>query len=137
MNHILKHIVALLIVFSSTNLIAQNSSIDYTISFDKVTINMQDISVSSTIIKNNNTLVWNQSNNGAFDSSTYTITNNTENWNQSTSTGTLSYTMTYEGHQVDLIILGEASGMSATLTFKESDTEQDIYTFKINNISYQ
>ncbi|MCL6293890.1 hypothetical protein [Jejuia spongiicola] len=137
MNHIYKIISFLLIVLSSTSLIAQNSTIDYTITFDKVKIEGQDISVSSTIIKNNNTIVWNQSNNGAFDSSTYTITNTTENWDHSTSTGSISYTMTYEGHQVDLTILGEASGMSAILTFKESDTEQDIYTFKINNISYQ
>ncbi len=137
MNTIYKYLIVLLLVFSASDMVAQSNTMDYTFTFDKVTVGGQEINVNSAMIKNDNTMVWNQSNNGASDSTSYTITSASEDWNETNSTGTLHYEMSFETYELDLTILGNTTGITATLVFSENGLEEATYTFNINTISYQ
>ncbi len=137
MNTIYKYLIVLLLVFSASDMVAQSNTMDYAFTFDKVTVGGQEINVNSAMIKNDNTMVWNQSNNGASDSTSYTITSASEDWNETNSTGTLHYEMSFETYELDLTILGNTTGITATLVFSENGSEEATYTFNINTISYQ
>jgi hypothetical protein len=137
MKYIFKYLIVLAFVFSGTNIIAQNDAMNFTISSNAVRTAGQDISVSSTITKTDNTLVWTQNNAGNIDVSNFSIISTDGNWDESTSLGSITYTMAIEGYQSELTLIGQESGITATLTFKITETEGEDYFFNIDTISYQ
>lgn len=137
MKSIFKGITVILVVFSFSQLHSQTETLNFTINSETVQVSGQDISISSTLTKNENTLVWTQSNNENSDTTTFTIINITGNWDQSTSLGTVTYTLDIEGSQNELTLIGQESGTTATLTFMMTETQEGKYIFNIDTISYQ
>jgi hypothetical protein len=137
MKQIFKAVTVLLLVYSAAELKAQTIEIDFMITSESINVSGQNVSLASTISKAENTLVWTLLTNENTDVNNFTITSVTGNWNQDTSIGSLSYSLIKDNQLATLILLGQQSGISATLTFKIDDDEEENYTFSINAFSYQ
>lgn len=136
MKHIF-YITVLFLFFSITNLNAQTSAINFTLSSETVNALGHDTAISSTITKTENSLVWTQNTDDNTDTTSFTITGTSGNWDQSTSLGSVTYTMDIEGYQSELTLIGQESGISAILRFIITETQEEQYTFNIETISYQ
>lgn len=137
MKYIFKSVILLLLVFSNSQLNAQNNTIDFTLSSENVTISDQGFTVSSLITKTENLLTWTQTKNGFSETLSFTVTESSGNWDESTSQGTIIYTMTFEDYQCDLSLSSQGSSLSAILTFSKNGVEEERYTFDVNAITYQ
>lgn len=137
MKNIFKSITVLVLVLSVSNLNAQTGEMNFTLSSTSINVSGQNIAISSTITKTGNTLVWTQSADDSVDTTSFTITSKTGNWNQDTSLGSVIYSMIKENKQVNLTLLSQETGITATLTFNTADNKVGNYTFNINTISYQ
>ena len=138
MTYKLSSILSIILMLSFLYSTAQTTNVDFTLTSNQAHISGQDISITSTIEKNGHTITWTQTNNGKTDTATFTIVGIPQNnWEASSSTGTITYEMNTDGYRCDLFLKGTTLNRYATLTFHLNETEREIYTFYINNISYQ
>ena len=131
------YITVLLLVFSTSNLTAQTSSLNFTLISENVNALGHDTAISSTITKTENSLIWTQNTDDNTDTTSFTITGTSGNWNQSTSLGSITYTMDIEGYQSELTLIGQESGITAILKLFIPEAEDEEYIFNIDTISYQ
>ncbi len=136
-HYINKFIVITILLFSFFQLHAQTSALNFTLNSDKVKISGHSTEIESTIKKIENNLVWTQYVNGKTKIIKFTITDNTENWDRETSLGSIFYTMPLEGHTCNLKLIGLESEITATLTIRISNRQEEHYIFNISSINYQ
>jgi hypothetical protein len=117
---------------------SQNETINYTLTSEVVNVSGVNTAMTSTILKSGSNLTWNQINSEGVETTHFNITGIIENWNQTTNSGTINYQMDTDGYQTLFsLVLQESEVITATLTFIISETQQEIYIFNIDTITYQ
>jgi hypothetical protein len=135
--HYLYKIFTLGLFVFTINLSAQTQS-DYTLSSNQVSVFEKNQSLTSTLVKTENTLKWVQNIDGTNNTIEYTITNVTGSWDATTSQGQLTYSLSKSGFtNVTFSLTGtESEGLGATLSIQEGNNPALQYTFNITNITY-
>lgn len=137
MKHIFKSILMLLLVLSSSQLMAQGGSLDFTIESDFFTMSDENYATHSIVVKTGDVFTWTQSKNGYSETTNFTITDFLGNWNQNTSQGSITYNLIYENFHCDFILSDQYSEVSAVIILKDGESEVYRYILNVNTISYQ
>lgn len=141
MKKTIKKLLFILMVFSIQSFLAQGNSIDFTLSSNQVSTNGKTVSLTSSIQKVDNTLIWVQtSTNPNSDYSTLSTSFIIENTggirDANTCIGSLNYSLTFDAFQAQFILTGEEGSINATLIITLSHSKQETYHFNVNNITY-
>jgi len=137
MKNIFKGAIIILVIFSTTQINAQIDTINFTLTSENVSTPEQDVFVSSTIIKNGNTLVWNQQAINGINTSNFIITGSLGDWDQDSSTGNITYNLVMEDLICEFVLTGKEDEIRALLIVKTTDTNEEKYFFNIDSITYQ
>jgi len=137
MNNIFKHTLVLLVVLSTSELMAQTGTLNYRLSSKSIVTGGEQVSISSTIEKTGNILIWTQSNNGKVRTKSLQVNGQSGNWDPNSSTGTVQYGVSVGGLQGTLALSGAGSGLRATLTLNVTETgSTETIIFNIESITY-
>ena len=114
------------------------TQIDYVLESDLFSIQETENTFSSKIIKEGDTLKWEQHINGATNVVEYHITGVSGNWDTNASQGNLSYSLSKAGFSSASFALSGPvqGGLEATLTLKSGEQPSLTITFNITNITY-
>jgi hypothetical protein len=136
MKQIIKSTIIVILIFSFSSIKGQSNISDFTLTSNNVSSEGQNIELSTTMTKTENTIVWTQLKNGVSDSSNFTITDLIGYWDESSSIGELIFSLVSEQNDCVLILTGQSDDLSATLIYLLDGVEDDRYLFDINSISY-
>ncbi|WP_298900915.1 hypothetical protein [uncultured Psychroserpens sp.] len=134
-------VVCLLCLAATQQTNAQGQNSEYTLQSEHVFSYGEDKQITSTITITESTFNWIQFINDDTAATNFNIVSVSGQWNESTSTGQLNYTLNIvedgETYQASFTIEGTSAGLSAELICILSETEQEVYEFSINGITYQ
>lgn len=126
-----------LALIGSMNIAAQSNTINFTAEGDTITTNGQTISVTSTLQKDGNTIIWTQTSQATQETVSFNIMNTEGQWDEGTSTGALTYSLSFNENEATLSLTGASGSINATLLVSVSETQQQAFAFSLNTISYQ
>lgn len=138
MKNILTHrfyLLTLCFVMATLMSFSQNPHIEWSAQSDLINANGVNVTLASSISKQNTTITWQQVSNNATQTSTFTILSVSGIWDSQSSTGEINYSISSDGTEGNFKLLGNAEGITATLSFYESGVVTDTYIFQLNSIT--
>lgn len=116
---------------------SQNQTPLYQINSNNVIIDNTIVEIPSAIKINETTVEYIQLNTNGQTSDVFEITETNGQWDSQTFTGKITYTLVQEGYQAIFKLTGTETGIIAQFNFILNSTEQEIYLFNVDSISYQ
>ena len=127
----------LLAIFGAAYGIAQQTGPDWTAGTAGLRINGHYVTVDSQLGVQGDTFTWEQSANGAAETTEFAIQSVGGNWDASTSIGDMSYGLLYDGTTGGTLrVEGAEGGVTLTLTVPDPNGAQVQYVFVAETLTY-